>query len=228
MKISCTSAEVIIIEFTKDELSGCHLTYEKLRDSQAKSKAAICRIIEETQKISGESILISPETRIDILPDGEGGCIIVLNSRQEKKEFENIIDELPEALDSEESIDEKCQSAEKYMREILNRSYEKPDVTSDELSNLKMLAQGIHLNSMRVTRRSYEIPVKTGDTVTNMSVTILNGQEDKGKVQIAFDKDKQDEAFAAFGNINTEFKISGKDIKGLILCESSLRRMDLV
>ena len=139
---------------------------------------------------------------------------------KEKQEFENIIDELPEALDSEESIDEKCQSAEKYMREILNRSYEKPDVTSDELSNLKMLAQGIHLNSMRVTRRSYEIPVKTGDTVTNMSVTILNGQEDKGKVQIAFDKDKQDEAFAAFGNINTEFKISGKDIKGLILCES--------
>ena len=90
MKISCTSAEVIIIEFTKDELSGCHLTYEKLRDSQAKSKAAICRIIEETQKISGESILISPETRIDILPDGEGGCIIVLNSRQEKKEFESV------------------------------------------------------------------------------------------------------------------------------------------
>lgn len=90
MKISCTSAEVMIIEFTKDELSGCHLTYEKLRDSQAKSKAAICRIIEETQKISGESILISPDTRIDILPDGEGGCIIVLNSRQEKSSFESI------------------------------------------------------------------------------------------------------------------------------------------
>lgn len=90
MKISCTSAEVMIIEFTKDELEGCHLTYEKLRDCSAKSKAAICRIIEETQKISGESIKISQKTGVDILPDGEGGCIIVLNSRQEKSSFENI------------------------------------------------------------------------------------------------------------------------------------------
>ncbi len=90
MKISCTSAEVMIIEFTKDELSGCHLTYEKLRDCSAKSKAAICRIIEETQKISGESIKVSPETKVDILPDGEGGCIIVLNSRQEKNNFESM------------------------------------------------------------------------------------------------------------------------------------------
>ncbi len=89
MKISCTSAEVMIIEFTKDELYGCHLTYEKLRDSSAKSKAVICRIIEETQKISGESIKVSPETKVDILPDGEGGCIIVLNSRQEKSSFES-------------------------------------------------------------------------------------------------------------------------------------------
>lgn len=90
MKISCTSAEVMIIEFTKDELDGCNLTYEKLRSSQAKSKAAICRIIEETQKISGNRITVSPETRIDILPDGEGGCIIVLNSRQEKNTLESI------------------------------------------------------------------------------------------------------------------------------------------
>ncbi len=87
MKISCTSAEVMIIEFTKDELSGCHLTYEILREYSAKSKAAICRIIEETQKISGKSIKVSPETRVDILPDGEGGCIIVLNSRQETGSF---------------------------------------------------------------------------------------------------------------------------------------------
>jgi len=90
MKISCTSAEVMIIEFTKDELEGCHITYERLREYSAKSKAAICRIIEETQKISGESIKVSPETKVDILPDGEGGCIIVLNSRQEKSTFESM------------------------------------------------------------------------------------------------------------------------------------------
>lgn len=90
MKISCTSNEIIIIEFTRDELESCHLTYEKLDSNELKSKTAICRIISETQKLSGESIRISEKTRVDILPDGEGGCLIVLNSKDEEKPFEKL------------------------------------------------------------------------------------------------------------------------------------------
>lgn len=90
MKVSCTSEEVMIIEITKDELESCHLTYEKLDKSALKSKTAICRIISETQKISGESIRISENTQVDILPDGEGGCLIILNSKGEERTFENL------------------------------------------------------------------------------------------------------------------------------------------
>lgn len=90
MKIFCTSEEVMLIEFTKDELEACHLTYEKLDKSPRESKNAICKIITETQKLSGESIKISEKTKVDILPDGEGGCLIVLNSKNEKEKFEKL------------------------------------------------------------------------------------------------------------------------------------------
>ncbi len=90
MKIYSTSEDVIIIEFTKDELEACHLTYEKLDSNELKSKTAICRIISETQKISGESVKISDKTQVDILPDGDGGCLIVLNSCQKLQHFEKL------------------------------------------------------------------------------------------------------------------------------------------
>lgn len=90
MKVYNTSDDVIIIEFTKDELEACHLTYEKLDSDGLKSKTAICRIITETQKISGESIRISEKTQVDILPDGDGGCLIVLNSRRKTSGFEKL------------------------------------------------------------------------------------------------------------------------------------------
>lgn len=89
----------MIIEFSKDELEDCHLTYEKLDSESLKSKLAICRIIAETQKLSGESIKISEKTRVDILPDGDGGCLIVLDSRQKSKADTNLRIYESESLD---------------------------------------------------------------------------------------------------------------------------------
>ncbi len=90
MKISCTSREVMIIEFTKDELESCHLTYDKLNEDILKSKNIICTIISETQKISGENIPVSESTQVDILPDGEGGCLIIINNKVNGGEYEKL------------------------------------------------------------------------------------------------------------------------------------------
>ncbi len=80
----------MIIELTKDELEACCLTYEKLNSQLSQSKKTVCRIISEIQKISGESMSISEKTRVDILPDGEGGCLIILNSRSIKDGEERL------------------------------------------------------------------------------------------------------------------------------------------
>ncbi len=85
MKISTTGEEVTIIEFSKAELESCRLTYENITRNVVKSKTAIYKIISETAKMSGNDKVISENTLIDILPDGEGGCIIILNNTPIKK-----------------------------------------------------------------------------------------------------------------------------------------------
>lgn len=138
---------------------------------------------------------------------------------KEKKEFEETADNMAEALDSEESIKSECEKARKYMEEILSRSYCEPDITSDELMKLKSLGRGIQLHGMMAGRRSYDIPVITGDTVTNMNVTILSGQDDKGKVRISISNANEDGNGQNL-NISAEFKISGSAVKGIVSCSN--------
>lgn len=90
MKISNTDKEITIIEFSKAELESCRITYENISRDEIRSKSAIFTIISEAAKISGKGEVISENTRIDILPDGEGGCIIVLNNTAEKTDEPSV------------------------------------------------------------------------------------------------------------------------------------------
>lgn len=80
MKISADGKETTVIEFSKEELEGCRLTYENISRDVIKSKTVLHTIISETAKLSGNERVIDENTLIDILPDGEGGCVIILNN----------------------------------------------------------------------------------------------------------------------------------------------------
>lgn len=85
MKISATGKETTVIEFSKEELEACRLTYENISRDVIKSRTAIYTIITETAKLSGNEKIIDENTLIDILPDGEGGCVIILNNTLKNK-----------------------------------------------------------------------------------------------------------------------------------------------
>lgn len=99
MKISVSGKATTVIEFSKEELEGCRITYESISRNAVKSKTAIFTIISEAAKISGNEKIIDENTLIDILPDGEGGCVIILNNLQVVK------DEPAGALLFSESVD---------------------------------------------------------------------------------------------------------------------------
>ena len=80
MKISVSDEGTAVIEFSRQELEQCRLTYENISRNAIKSKTAIYTIITETAKLSGNERIIDENTVIDILPDGEGGCVIILNN----------------------------------------------------------------------------------------------------------------------------------------------------
>ena len=92
MKISATGKETTVIEFSKEELEACRLTYENISRDVIKSRTAIYTIITETAKLSGDEKIIDENTLIDILPDGEGGCVIILsNTRKRCDEKERAV-----------------------------------------------------------------------------------------------------------------------------------------
>ena len=80
MKISVSGERTTVIEFSRQELEECRLTYENISRNVIKSKTAIHTIITEAAKLSGDERVIDENTVIDILPDGEGGCVIILNN----------------------------------------------------------------------------------------------------------------------------------------------------
>ncbi len=131
---------------------------------------------------------------------------------EDQQELEELLDELPEAIETPESLQEKCIQAEKFMQEILTKSQETADITSEDLKHLKLLGQSLRLQQVLTRRQSYEIPIRTGDTVTTMNLTILHGGEESGKVQISMEE-------SALGRVSGEVQLQGEQIKGLILCD---------
>ena len=149
-----------------------------------------------------------------------------LLSEEEQKEYEAQIADMPEGLESAEAMADHCRRLEGYLEKILKRAYEQKEVSSLDLRNLKLFGQGIQLQGQLAGRHCYDIPIMTGDTVTSLNVTLIQGTEENGKVQINItslqQQKREEEAFIDYGNISMEFKVSAGEIKGLILCDSRI------
>lgn len=128
-------------------------------------------------------------------------------SGEEQDELRQSMEEIPDSLDQEDMLLQSYDRLGKSMEKILEHSYEKEVITSDELRGLKQLRTGMIFQSSRAGRYSYDVPVVTGDQVTTMNVTLIQGEEDTGRVQIYMD------------NISAEFRVQQGEIKGLVLCD---------
>ena len=134
--------------------------------------------------------------------------------KDRQNEFEKIIEEMPDNLIDEETMKKQCQRADKYMEDILSESYKSDSMDTVGLEKLRAFGRSLNLNRALVGRRSYEIPIIAGDEIRTMNVTILEGMDDGGKVQIDMDDE------GGIGKVSARFKVSADNLKGLILCDS--------
>ncbi len=145
---------------------------------------------------------------------------------EECQAYETEISEMSEGLESEETMLAHCEKLEGYLEKILERAYEQKDVSSLDLWNLKLFGQGLQLQKQLSSRHSYDIPIMTGDTVTSLNVTLIQGTEENGKVQISISSIQQEVSeetdYVDYGNISMEIKVSAREIKGLVLCDSRI------
>ena len=133
-------------------------------------------------------------------------------SKERQEELEKTVDSMVEAIGEEEALLSQCEKAEKIMEEILTKSYEQADISFEDLSKLRILGQGIHLEGALRQSKSYDIPIRTGDSITSLNLTLIHGSEESGRIQISM-------ADETFGNISLDIKVSEGKVKGLVLCD---------
>lgn len=133
-------------------------------------------------------------------------------SKERQDELEEAVDSIVDSIDEEEALVSQCEKAEKIMEEILTKSYEQADISFEDLSKLRILGQGIHLEGALRQSRSYDIPIRTGDSITSLNLTLIHGSEESGRIQISMEDE-------TFGNISLDIKVSGGQVKGLVLCD---------
>lgn len=133
--------------------------------------------------------------------------------REIQEKAESAMDSLIDGLENQETMQEHYQLLQDSMEAVLNEQYADKEVTSKELSELKMLSHGMSLIRSLGNRESYEIPVFSGDNITNIHLTIINGSKDTGKVQIGM-------ASEQFGNVMAEFTFKDEKVNGMVLCDS--------
>lgn len=97
------------------------------------------------------------------------------------------------------------------MAEILAKSREDADINVEDLQHLKLLGQSLRLHHTLRQKRSYEIPIQTEDSIMTMNLTIIENDEDAGRVQVSMEEE--------FGRISVELRIQDHQIKGLALCD---------
>lgn len=133
--------------------------------------------------------------------------------KEERNKVEAAMEQLADGLDSVESMQEQYEILQDSMETIFDYEYANREATSKDLSELKMLANGMSLIRNLSAQETYEIPILVGDSVTNIHLTIRNKQAESGKVQISM-------ASEQFGRVTAEFTVKEDVVNGMVLCSA--------
>lgn len=203
---------------------------EQLRETAARSEEAVnylngMDVADSIANIQAAEMIL--QQGYDVQQEGYSRRNLL--NEKEKQEYEAVVSQMPESLESEETMTEQCEKLEGFLEKILEKSYEQKEISYSDMRSLKLLGQGIQLQKQLASRHSYDIPIVTGDTVTSLNVTLIQGSEDSGRVQVSISpvvaeegqNDTEDTLTPAdYGNISMEIRLSQGEIKGLVLCDS--------
>lgn len=95
------------------------------------------------------------------------------------------------------------------MKTMINES----EVTSVDLKEMRMIHTQIELGTKMAKEETYHIPVLVGDSVTGVSLKIVRGKEEKGRVDILFGGEN-------IGKVAAQISVKGEKIEGYIVSDS--------
>lgn len=133
---------------------------------------------------------------------------------QEKADNSNTgFEEMVDLIQDAETLQEKYEKVHTQMEQLVKEQSINQADTYEAVREFRILGQGIALARALGQKEHYEIPIVTGDRITNISLTVIKGKKENGRVQIGADSER-------FGRIEAEFSVKEQVINGFILCDS--------
>jgi len=126
---------------------------------------------------------------------------------------QQVLEEFAESVKSPKDMAKAqkvlAETAENVMKSMKNES----NVTSLDLKEMRMVQTQIELGTKMSKEETYQIPVLVGDSVTGVSLKIVRGKEEKGRVDILFEGE-------ALGRTAAQISVKGDKIEGYIVSDS--------
>ncbi len=133
--------------------------------------------------------------------------------------FDAIKEELIEKMGEAAKAPEEMAKAQEKLAELAEKvadSMLPPEhtLTHSELQNLKLMRTEIQLNTRMAQREQYAIPVLVADELGTMHLQIVRNDEEKGRVNIAFETKNM-------GKLAAELSDLGSRIEGMVLTDNA-------
>lgn len=126
---------------------------------------------------------------------------------------QQILEEFAEAVKTPEDMAKVhrklAETAENVMKSMMNET----EVTSVDLKEMRMIHTQIELGTKMAKEETYHIPVLVGDSVTGVSLKIVRGKEEKGRVDVIFGGEN-------VGKVAAQISAKGTKIEAYIVSDS--------
>lgn len=122
---------------------------------------------------------------------------------------EKLLKDFAEALETPEEMARAQKALADTAENVMDTMMEAEGATSVDLREIRLMRQELKLHSLFAKEERYAIPVLVGDEVTTISLKIVRGEEEKGKVAITLEHGK-------LGRIAAELKAEGDSLTGYV------------
>jgi len=126
---------------------------------------------------------------------------------------QQVLKEFAEALKTPEDMAKAQQKLAETAENVMKSMINEVDVSSIDLKEMRLTKTQIELGTKMTKEETYQIPVLVGDSVTGVSLKIVRGKEEKGRVDVVFGGDN-------IGQAAAQISVKGEKIEGYIISDS--------
>lgn len=124
-------------------------------------------------------------------------------------------EELTEAFDEPDTLDDLYEKLDTNHQEILEKQKENDDITYDDIQTIMEMAKSISFYKSLRTYQTYEVPIFTNEGILSCNITIQSGNsKEKGTVEVVMNSEE-------LGEVQATFKVNGKRVKGFVTAENA-------